>query len=69
MSLLGCCLRSAISLRPRTKRVLGRLLVYPLIVGAGKALFATVDRRRSLTLRKSEQLPDGRVSLSYALSG
>ena len=41
-----------------------RLLVYPLIAGAGKALFARMDRRRGLALRKTEQLPDGRVSLT-----
>jgi dihydrofolate reductase len=46
-----------------------RLLVYPLIAGAGTALFATTDRRRSLTLRHTEQRPDGRVSLSYAVNG
>ena len=45
------------------------LLVYPLIVGAGKALFATMERRRDLVLRRTEPLPDGRVSLSYAISG
>ena len=32
-------------------------------------LFATMERRRELALRKAEQLPDGRVSLSYAISG
>ena len=40
-----------------------RLIVYPLIVGEGKALFATTERRRGLELRKVEKLPDGRVSL------
>ena len=43
-----------------------RLLVYPLVAGNGKALFATADRRRELELSKAEQLPDGRVSLIYA---
>jgi dihydrofolate reductase len=43
-----------------------RLLVYPLIAGEGKALFATATRRRGLELRKAEQLEDGRVSLVYA---
>jgi dihydrofolate reductase len=42
-----------------------RLLVYPVIAGPGKALFATSERRRGLELRKSQQLPDGRVSLIY----
>jgi len=44
-----------------------RLLVYPLIAGNGKALFAAADRRRGLALRKAEQLPDGRISLIYAI--
>ena len=44
-----------------------RLLVYPLIAGTGKALFAMADRRRGLELRKTQQLPDGRVSLVYAI--
>ena len=44
-----------------------RLLVYPLIAGTGKALFATADRRRGLALSATRQLPDGRVSLIYAM--
>jgi len=44
-----------------------RLLVYPLIAGEGKALFATTQRRRGLELRKSVQLPDGRVRLIYGI--
>jgi len=44
-----------------------RLIVYPLIVGEGKALFATTERRRGLELRKVQQLPDGRVSLIYGI--
>ena len=44
-----------------------RLLIYPLIAGTGKALFAMADRRRGLALRKTQQLPDGRVSLIYAI--
>jgi len=44
-----------------------RLLVYPLIAGTGKALFATTDRRRGLSLRKTERLPDGRMNLIYAI--
>lgn len=44
-----------------------RLLVYPLIAGTGKALFAMADRRRGLALCKTQQLPDGRVSLIYAI--
>jgi hypothetical protein len=34
---------------------------------AGKALFATTERRRGLELRKVQQLQDGRVSLIYAI--
>jgi dihydrofolate reductase len=42
-----------------------RLIVYPLIVGEGKALFATTKRRHGLELRKIQQLQGGRVSLIY----
>jgi dihydrofolate reductase len=45
-----------------------RLIVYPLIAGPGKALFATTAYRRKLELRNAQQLPDGRVSLVYAIS-
>lgn len=44
-----------------------RLIVYPLIAGGGKALFATTERRRELELRKVQQLQDGRVSLIYGI--
>jgi len=44
-----------------------RLIVYPLIAGEGKALFATTERRRGLELRKVQQLQDGRVSLIYGI--
>ncbi|GAB3964754.1 dihydrofolate reductase family protein [Actinoallomurus acanthiterrae] len=42
-----------------------RLIVYPLIAGNGTALFATMERRRGLELRKVQQLSDGRLSLIY----
>jgi dihydrofolate reductase len=45
-----------------------RLIVYPLIAGEGKALFATTERRRGLELRKVQQLEGGRVSLIYDIS-
>ncbi len=45
-----------------------RLIVYPLIVGKGKALFATTERRHGLELRKAQQLQGGRVSLIYGIS-
>jgi Dihydrofolate reductase len=44
-----------------------RLIVYPLIAGAGKALFAATERRRELELRKVQQLQGGRVSLIYGI--
>ncbi|RWP70800.1 dihydrofolate reductase family protein [Mesorhizobium sp.] len=44
-----------------------RLIVYPLLVGDGKALFATTQNRRGLELRKVGQLSDGRVSLVYGI--
>jgi riboflavin biosynthesis pyrimidine reductase len=44
-----------------------RLIVYPLIAGEGKALFATTERRHGLELRKVQRLPDGRVSLIYGI--
>ncbi len=45
-----------------------RLHVHPLIVSAGKVLFATSERRRGLQLRDVQKLKDGRVSLVYAMS-
>jgi dihydrofolate reductase len=44
-----------------------RLIVYPLIAGEGKALFAATFRRRGLDLRKVHQLQGGRVSLIYGI--
>lgn len=44
-----------------------RLIVYPLIAGAGKALFATTERRRGLELREVSNLQGGRVSLTYGI--
>ena len=44
-----------------------RLIVYPLIAGEGKALFATLNRRRKLEARKVQQLQGGRVSLIYGI--
>jgi dihydrofolate reductase len=43
-----------------------RLIVYPLIAGEGKALFATT-KRRGLELKKVQQLQDGRLSLTYGI--
>ena len=44
-----------------------RLIVYPLLAGAGKALFATTESRRALELRKVQQLQSGLVSLIYGI--
>lgn len=44
-----------------------RLIVYPLIAGDGKALFANTERRRGLELRNVQQLTDGRLSLIYGI--
>jgi len=44
-----------------------RLIVYPLIAGEGKALFATTECRRGLELRKVQQLQGGLVSLIYGI--
>ena len=45
-----------------------RLIVYPLIAGDGKALFATTQHRHRLELRKVQQLEDGRASLIYGIT-
>jgi dihydrofolate reductase len=44
-----------------------RLIVYPLIAGEGKALFAAMAGRHGLELRKALPLPDGCVSLIYGI--
>src|SRR5262249_7190069 len=46
-----------------------RLIVYPLIAGEGKALFATTKGRRGLELRQVQQLQRGCVGLTYAIAG
>src|SRR5258705_12597891 len=45
-----------------------RLIVYPLVAGAGKSLFATTASRRRLELQKVQQLSGGRVSLVYGIA-
>lgn len=45
-----------------------RLIVYPLIAGGGKPLFAVSERRRDLELRKVQQQPGGRVGLVYGIA-
>lgn len=44
-----------------------RLIIYPLIAGEAKALFATIEHRHSLDLQTVKQLPDGLVSLVYTI--
>jgi dihydrofolate reductase len=44
-----------------------RLIVYPLVAGDGRSLFATTTGRHRLTLRTVRQLSDGRVSLMYGI--
>ena len=44
-----------------------RLIIYPLLAGEGKALFAMTEHRHKLKPGKVQQLPDGRVSLVYAI--
>jgi dihydrofolate reductase len=44
-----------------------RLILYPLIAGEGKSLFATNQTRRGLELRRIQPLEDGRVMLVYAV--
>jgi dihydrofolate reductase len=44
-----------------------RLLVYPLIAGKGKPLFAATERRHRLELREARALAGGRVSLIYRI--
>jgi dihydrofolate reductase len=44
-----------------------RLIVYPLIAGPGKALFATTERRHKLELKMARPLPEGKLGLTYAV--
>jgi len=44
-----------------------RLIVYPLVCGDGKALFAEMHRRRGLVLQKAEARTDGKLHLIYAV--
>jgi dihydrofolate reductase len=44
-----------------------RLIVYPLIAGEGRALFATTELRRRLELQEVQQRQGGRVSLIYGI--
>ncbi len=44
-----------------------RLIVYPLVAGPGKALFATSERRHKLALKKVQELADGKLGLTYTI--
>lgn len=44
-----------------------RLIVYPLIAGGGKTLFAEIARRHRLNRQTVRQLHDGRVHLIYGI--
>ncbi|MEU4192425.1 dihydrofolate reductase family protein [Kribbella sp. NPDC026611] len=45
-----------------------RLIVYPLVAGEGRALFATTEQRHGLELLKVEQLTGGLLRLIYGVS-
>ena len=44
-----------------------RMIVYPLIAGEGKSLFASATRQRGLKFKSVQQLSEGRVSLVYQI--
>jgi dihydrofolate reductase len=43
-----------------------RLMVNPLVLGGGKALFKDVKERHSLKLKRVKPLKSGKVSLTYS---
>jgi dihydrofolate reductase len=43
-----------------------RLVVHPIVLGGGKALFKDVNQRHALTLRGTETLKSGLVRLTYS---
>lgn len=45
-----------------------RLIVYPLVAGPGKALFATIAGRHKLELKECRPLQDGRIGMVYEIS-
>lgn len=45
-----------------------RLIVYPVIAGKGKELFAGAERRRALELKSVKALDAGKIFLTYGLS-
>jgi dihydrofolate reductase len=44
-----------------------RMIVYPLIAGDGKPLFAASERQRNLDLRSVQELSEGRIRLEYSV--
>jgi dihydrofolate reductase len=44
-----------------------QMIVYPLIVGEGKSLFASTRRQHDLDLKNVQQLSEGRVNLVYQI--
>ncbi len=44
-----------------------RLVMYPLVLGGGKALFKDVKERHALTLLESKPLKSGEVSMNYSV--
>ena len=44
-----------------------RMIVYPLIAGEGKSLFASATRQHGLELKSVQQLSEGRASLIYEI--
>jgi dihydrofolate reductase len=46
-----------------------RLVVYPLIGGEGKTLFATMKHRRALDLKDARAMSGGRMLMTYAVKG
>lgn len=45
-----------------------RLIVYPLVAGPGKALFATIAGRHKLELKECRPLQEGRIGTIYGIS-
>jgi dihydrofolate reductase len=45
-----------------------RLIVHPVAVGAGAALFDGIARRRDLELLDSDRTTDGRLNFTYRVS-
>jgi len=44
-----------------------RMIVYPVIAGEGKPLFAAIERKRSLDLKGVQQLSEERIHLVYSV--